>query len=71
MFILGEVRLSKGYLCPALLGKGLGPEGLEHSAGARNRKKQLIFIYNNPRSRQSSLPETFYREVPLILRLLW
>ena len=39
MIIVGQVRLSKGQLCPAGLGKrlGQGPAELEHPAGARNR----------------------------------
>ncbi len=49
----GQVRLRKGQLCPAELGKGLGqgPAGLELTVRARNRKKTLLqTIFNNPRS---------------------
>ncbi len=42
MLIFGQVRLSKGYLCPARLEKGFGygPAGLKPHAVARNRKNQ-------------------------------
>ncbi len=39
----GQVWRSKGLLCPAGLGKGLSPQGLEIG-----KKAQIIF--NNPRS---------------------
>ena len=53
MPILGQVRLSIGQLCPAVLVKILGqsPEGLEPPAGAINRKKHsLKLFFHNPRS---------------------
>ncbi len=47
MLILDQVRLSKGQLCPAGLGKGL----IQGPAGTRNRKKiPLQLILNNHRS---------------------
>ncbi len=56
MLILGQVRFSKGYLCPAMLGKGLGycPAGLEPHTGATNRKKYPLNLF------------LLYREVNLI-----
>ena len=41
MFILGQVRFSKGWLFPAEFGKrlGKGPAGLEPPAVARTKKK--------------------------------
>ena len=46
MLIIGQVRLSKGKLCPAGLGKGLGygPTGLEPLAVARNSRKASVKI---------------------------
>ncbi len=45
---LGQVRLSKGYLCPAGLGKGLryGPSGLEPPSGVRNSKKDQLKLFH-------------------------
>ena len=64
MLILGQVRFSKGCLCPTGLGKG--------PAEARKRKKHhLQIIINNPRS--SIKPESapgpifFNEHVNLIL----
>ena len=44
---LGQVKLSKGLLCPEVLGKGLElcPIGLEPPAGAGNRKKHLPNLF--------------------------
>ncbi len=45
---LGQVSLSKGYLCPAGLanGLGLGLTGLGPLAGVRNRKKHPISLFS-------------------------
>ena len=47
MLSLGQVWLSKGYLCPAGLGKilGLGLTCLGPPAGARNKKKHPISLF--------------------------
>ncbi len=52
MFILGQVRLSKGYLCPTGIGKGLGqgPAELKAPAGARVEKTPPQIIFNNART---------------------
>ena len=44
MLILGDVRLGKGQVCSAGLGKRFsqGPTGLEPPAGARIKKKRKI-----------------------------
>ena len=72
MLILGQFRLSKGYVCPAGLGNirilGLGPSGLKpHAEGLEIERKKTLspHILNNPRSRQVSLPATLYCEVHL------
>ncbi len=41
---LSQVRLSKGYLSPAGLGKG--PAGLEPPASARNSKINLLKLFS-------------------------
>ncbi len=48
MLISGQVRLSKGQLSPAGLGKG--PMRSELTAGARLGKKQSTNFFNNPRT---------------------
>ncbi len=56
VLILGQVKLNKGQLRPAGLGKGLGqcPAELEPPEGARNSLKKHPLrpklIFNNPRS---------------------
>ena len=42
MFILGQVRLSKGLPCRVRKGIRMGPRKLEPSAGAINRKNILL-----------------------------
>ena len=44
MLILGQVRLTKGELCPVGLRKGLDycPAGLEPTTGAKNMKKHPL-----------------------------
>ena len=52
MLIFGQVRLSRGHLCPAALRKRLCkcPVGLEPPAGARLGKTTLQLIFNDLRS---------------------
>ena len=52
MTILGQVRLSKGLLCPAGLEKGIGkgPAELEPWQGLENGKNTPSNNFKNPRS---------------------
>ena len=66
MLFIGQVRLSKGYLCPALLEKriGEGPAGLWPHAGAINREKHPLKLFS------IILDPAFNREVHLIHYIL-
>ena len=48
MYFFGQVRLSKGKLSQAGLGKGIGydPAGLEHPAGDRKRKQHSPKLFS-------------------------